>query len=140
PIFAMILPSLIGRDVLPSEADRNRFEPLLNRMSEGDRKELDDLLHRPMKPAVYAGIKSVLDRCFHHRMIQEGEKDDLEHAMARCAANPGASCSSSGASAAHRLIVASLGLVPRHCDIANKPVTDQQLSEPIKRLVSAVRK
>ena len=40
----------------------------------------------------------------------------------------------------HRLIVASLGLVPRHCDIANKPVSDQQLSEPIKRLVSAVRK
>ena len=140
PIFAMILPSLIGRDVLTSEADRNRFEPLRNRMVEADRRELDELLHRPMKPAVYAGIKSVLDRCFHHRMIQEGEKDDLEHAMARCAGNPGASCASSEASAVHRLMVASLGLVPRHCDMANKPVSDQQLSEPIKRLVSAVRK
>jgi dihydroxyacid dehydratase/phosphogluconate dehydratase len=140
PIFAMILPSLIGREVLTSEGDRNRFEPLRNRMTEFDRRELDDLLHRPLKPPVYAGIKSILDRCFHHRMIQENEKDELEHAMARCAGNPGASCASSEASAVHRLIIASLGLVPRHCDIANKPVSDHQLSEPIKRLVSAVRK
>jgi dihydroxyacid dehydratase/phosphogluconate dehydratase len=140
PIFAMILPSMIGREVLVSEADRNRFEPLRSRMTESDRRVLDDLLHRPLKPPVYAGIKSMLDRCFHHRMIQENEKDDLEHAMARCAGNPGAGCASSEASAVHRLIIASFGLVPRHCDIANKPVADHQLSEPIKRLVSAVRK
>ena len=140
PIFAMILPSLIGREVLASEADRNRFEPLRHRMSESDRKELDDLLHRPLKPPVYAGIKSILDRCFHHRMIQETEKDDLERAIARCAGNPGAGCSSSEASAVHRLLIASFGFVPRHCDIANKPVPDHQLSEPIKRLVTAVRK
>jgi dihydroxyacid dehydratase/phosphogluconate dehydratase len=135
PIFAMILPSLIGREVLVSEADRNRFEPLRTRMSESDRKELDDLLHRPLKPPVYAGIKSILDRCFHHRMIQETEKDDLERAIAR-----GAGCASSEASAVHRLLIASFGFVPRHCDIANKPVSDHQLSEPIKRLVTAVRK
>jgi dihydroxyacid dehydratase/phosphogluconate dehydratase len=140
PIFAMILPSLIGREVLASEADRNRFEPLRNRMTESDRKELDHLLHRPLKPPVYAGIKSVLDRCFHHRMIQESEKDDLERAIARCAGNPGSGCSSSEASAVHRLLIASFGFVPRHCDIANKPVADHHLSEPIRRLVTAVRK
>jgi dihydroxyacid dehydratase/phosphogluconate dehydratase len=140
PIFAMVLPSLVGREVLTPEVDRNRFEPLRNRMSESDRRELDDLLHRPLKPAVYAGIKSILDRCFHHRLIQESEKDDLEHVMARTAGNPGTACASSEASAVHRLIIASLGFVPRHCDIANKPVADHQLSEPIKRLVTAVRK
>jgi hypothetical protein len=32
--FAMILPSMISRESLASEADRNRFEPLRNRMSE----------------------------------------------------------------------------------------------------------
>jgi dihydroxyacid dehydratase/phosphogluconate dehydratase len=73
-------------------------------------------------------------------MIQEAEKDDLERAIARCAGNPGAGCSSSQASAVHRLLIASFGFVPRHCDIANKPVPDHQLSEPIKRLVTAVRK
>ena len=140
PVFAMVLPSLIARDVLTSESDRNRFEPLRSRLVESDRMELDDLLHRPMKAAVYAGIKAILDRSFHHRMIQEGEKDDLTRAMARCAATPSASCGSSSAAAVHRMIIASLGLVPRHCDIASKPVSDQQLSDPIKRLVSAVRK
>ncbi|HET9132156.1 MAG TPA: dihydroxy-acid dehydratase, partial [Terriglobia bacterium] len=140
PIFAMVLPSLVGREVLISEAERNRFEPLRNRMPESDRMMLDDLLHRPLKPPVYAGIKSILDRCFHHRLIQENEKDDLEHVMARIAGNPGASCASSETSAVNRLMIASLGFVPRHCDIANKPVADHQLSEPIKRLVTAVRK
>jgi dihydroxyacid dehydratase/phosphogluconate dehydratase len=140
PVFAIVLPSLIGRETLTSEADRNRFEPLRNRMSESDWKDLDDLLHRPLKPAVYAGIKFILDRCFHHRMIQESEKDDLERVIARGAGDSGAGCASSEASAVHRLMIASLGFVPRHCEITNKPVSDHQLSEPIKRLVSAVRK
>jgi len=140
PVFAMVLPSLIGRETFTSESDRNRFEPLRNRMTDFDRHELDDLLLRPLNPDVYSSIKSILDRCFHHRLIQDIEKDDLEHVMARCTGTSGASCAASRASAVHRLIVASLGLVPRHCDIANKPVSDAQLSEPIHRLVTAVRK
>src|SRR4029079_9414950 len=135
PIFAMVPPSLIGREVLASEADRNRFDHLRHRMPESERKELDDLLHRPLKPPVYAAIKSILDRCFHHRMIQETEKHDLERAIARCTGNPGAGCSSSEASPLHRVLIASFGFVPGICDIPKKPVADHQLSEPIKRLV-----
>jgi len=140
PVFAMVIPSLVGREARTTIEDRSRFEPLRVRMSESDRNELDDLLARPLKLDVYAAIKSLLDRCFHHRIIQDNEKDDLERVMARCAGIPGANCAASDASVSNRLIVASLGLVPRHCDIANKPVSDLHLSGPVKRLVSAVHK
>jgi dihydroxyacid dehydratase/phosphogluconate dehydratase len=93
-----------------------------------------------MKPHVYAQLKGLLDRCFHRRMVQEGEKDDLERSIAKCASVPGANCSSSEASMAHRMILASMGLVPRHLDITVKPPTDAQLSDVVKRLVQAVMK
>src|SRR5262249_43100073 len=52
----------------------------------------------------------------------------------------GSNCAASEASMAHRLILASLGLVPRHLDIAVKPPTDAQISDAVKRLIQAIQK
>jgi dihydroxy-acid dehydratase len=140
PVFAMLIPSLIGRESYLSEEDRRKFEPLRHRITESERAELDELLHRPMKPNVYAQVKTLLDRCFHRRVIQENEKDELERSMARCASVPGANCAASEASMGHRLVLASLGLVPRKLDIAVKAPTDEQLGEAVKRLLQAIQK
>src|SRR3989442_4229445 len=140
PIFAMLIPSLIGRESHISDEDRRKFEPLRHRLLEAERAELDGLFHRPMKPHVYAQVKALLDRCFHRRIVQENEKDDLERSIAKCASVPGANCAASEASMVHRLILASFGLVPRHLDISVKPPTDEQMSEVVKRLVQAIQK
>jgi dihydroxy-acid dehydratase len=140
PIFAMLIPSLIGREVFASEEDKRRFEPLKARLPEVERRELDDLLRRPIKPDVYGHIKLLLDRCFHRRMVQESEKDDLEHCLAKCASVPGGSCGATEASIVHRLMLASFGLVPRHCDILVKSPADEHLAEIVKRLLSAIQK
>src|SRR5215813_851576 len=140
PVFAVMIPSLVGREIRVTEEDRRRFEPLRNRLSESERAELDHLFHRPMKPHVYAQVKTILDRCFHRRIVQENEKDDLERAIAKCSAMPGSNCASSEASMAHRMILASFGLVPRHLDICLKPPSDEQISEVVKRLTQAISK
>jgi dihydroxyacid dehydratase/phosphogluconate dehydratase len=140
PLFAVLIPSLIGRESHVSEEDRRKFEGLRHRLSETERVELDELLQRPMKPHIYAQLKALLDRCFHRRIVQEGEKDEFERSIAKCASVPGANCSSSEASMAHRMILASLGLVPRQLDISVKPSTDDQMSEVVKRLMQAVQK
>jgi dihydroxyacid dehydratase/phosphogluconate dehydratase len=140
PVFAMLIPSLIGRETHIADEDRRKFEPLRHRLGETERAELDRLLERPLKPHVYAQVKALLDRCFHRRIVQESERDDLERSMARCAATPGANCGSSEASMAHRMILASLGLIPKHLDIAVKPPTDEQTSEVAKRLIQAIQK
>jgi dihydroxyacid dehydratase/phosphogluconate dehydratase len=140
PLFAMFLPSLIGREVFTSEEERRRFEPLRHRLSPNERHELDQLLQRPLKSNVYAGLKCLLDRCFHQRLITENEKDDLEHLMARCTAVPGAGCGASEASMVHRMMLAAFGIVPRGLDILLKPPTDQQLSDSIRRLLTAIQK
>jgi dihydroxyacid dehydratase/phosphogluconate dehydratase len=140
PVFALVLPSAIGRDALLRAEDLVRFEPLRHRMPASDRDELDDLLRRPLNSSVYTGVKSVLDRCLRGRLIAEPEKDALELLLARSTGSPCSNCANSDASAANRLIVASFGFVPRHCDISNKPVTDHQLLEAVRRLVTAVGK
>src|SRR6185436_18733882 len=84
PLFAMLIPSLIGREILVPEEDRRKFEPLRHRLTETERTELDHLLQRPVKPPVYAQLKSLLDRCFHRRIVQEGEKDELERSIVKC--------------------------------------------------------
>ncbi|HLH30828.1 MAG TPA: dihydroxy-acid dehydratase, partial [Terriglobia bacterium] len=140
PIFAAMIPSLVGRESHVSEDDRRKFEPLRHRLTETERDELDELFLRPMKPNVYAQVKTILDRCFHRRLVQEGEKDDLERIVARCSSIPGANCAASEASMGHRMILASFGLVPRHLDIAVKPPTDDQSSEVVQRLISAIVK
>jgi dihydroxyacid dehydratase/phosphogluconate dehydratase len=140
PIFAMFIPSLIGRDAFVTEEDRRKFEPLRHRLSQEDRQELEDLLRRPLKPHVYAQIKSLLDRCFHRRIVQENEKDELERVMAKCTSVPGANCAASEASMVHRMMLASFGLVPRHLDIAVKTPSDEQLSEIVKRLIHGIQK
>src|SRR5262249_23643628 len=76
PMFAMLIPSAIGRETFVNEDDRRKFDPLRHRVSESERAELDQLFRKPMKPHVYAQLKGLLDRCFHRRMVQEGEKDD----------------------------------------------------------------
>src|SRR5262249_21324961 len=138
PLFAMVLPSLISRDVVATEDDRRRFEPLRSRMSDPERTELDDLLHRPLKPDVYAAIKSMLDRCFHRRAIQENERDDLAMIAAKCTAAPGANCAASPASMVNRMMLASFGLVPRKLDVTVRPPSDEQLSEAVKRLINGI--
>src|SRR5215467_10611416 len=140
PLFAMIIPSVIGRESYVSEEDRRKFEPLRHRLTDIERADLDKLFHRPMKPHVYAQVKALLDRCFHRRIVQENEKDELERSIAKCASVPGANCAASEASMAHRMILASLGLVPRKLDISVKPPTDEQLAEVVKRIVQAIQK
>jgi dihydroxyacid dehydratase/phosphogluconate dehydratase len=140
PVFAMLIPSMVGRESHVSEEDRRKFEPLRHRLTETERADLDGLFHRPMKPHVYAQVKALLDRCFHRRIIQENEKDELERSIAKCASAPGANCAASEASLAHRMILASFGLVPRKLDISVKSPTDEQLSEVVKRLVQAIQK
>ncbi len=140
PVFAMVLPSWIGREARMTEEDRMSFSSLLNRMPELETSELNDLLHRPLGPDVYASIKFILDRCYEDRVLQESEKNDLEHTAARSTSNSGASCAASKATIVHRLIVAALGLVPKNCDITNRPVSDPHLQESIQRLIAAIRK
>lgn len=140
PIFAAMIPSVIGRETHVGEEDKRKFEPLRHRMTDSEREELDSLFHRPMKPYVYAQVKTILDRCFHRRVIQENEKDDLERALAKCSSSPGSNCAASEASMAHRMILASFGIVPRHLDIAVKPPSDEQTSEFVKRLIQAIVK
>jgi dihydroxyacid dehydratase/phosphogluconate dehydratase len=140
PVFATLIPSLIGREIRVMDDDRRKFEPLRHRLNETERAELDQLFHRPMKPHVYAQVKALLDRCFHRRIVQEGEKDDLERSIAKCSSVPGANCGASEASMVHRMILASFGIVPRHLDISMKPPDDQQLSEVVKRLIQAIQK
>ena len=140
PIFAMVVPSLIGREVFASEEDRRRFEPLRDRLTDSRRQELEDLLRKPLKPPVYAGLKCLLERCAHDRLLAESEKDELEHAMARCTAVPGANCAASEASMVHRMMLAAFGIVPRGFDILLKPPSDEQLAEAVKRLILAIQK
>jgi dihydroxyacid dehydratase/phosphogluconate dehydratase len=140
PVFALLIPSSIGREGHLSEEDRRKFEPLRHRLIETERAELDELFQRPMKPYVYAQVKLLLDRCFHRRVVQEGEKDELERTIAKCTAVPGANCAASEASMAHRMILASLGVVPRHLDISVKPPSDDQVIEAVRRLIQAVQK
>jgi dihydroxyacid dehydratase/phosphogluconate dehydratase len=140
PIFAMVIPPAIGREVFVNEEDRRRFEPLKARLPEGEQAQLDELLHRPMKPNVYAQIKTLLDRYFNRRIIQEAEKDELEHCLVRCTSVIGSNCAASEASMIHRMMLASFGLVPRHLDVLVKPPTDDQLSDMVKRLFTAILK
>jgi dihydroxy-acid dehydratase len=140
PVFAALIPSLIGRENHVSDEDRRKFDLLRHRLSQSERAELDDLFQRPMKPFVYAQVKLILDRCFHRRIVQEGEKDELERTIAKCTAVQGANCAASEASMAHRMILASLGVVPRGLDICIKPPSDEQISDAVARLIQAIEK
>jgi dihydroxyacid dehydratase/phosphogluconate dehydratase len=140
PIFAIFIPSSIGRESFMSEEDRRKFEPLRHRLPDAERSELTELFRRPMKPHVYAQLKAILDRCFHRRVVQESEKDDLERTVVKCTAVPGANCAASEASMVHRMILASLGVVPRDLDISVKSPSDDHLSDAVKRLLQAVLK
>ena len=140
PLFAMVVPSLISKEVFTTEEERRRFEPLRTRLAAEERGQLDQLLHRPLKSEVYAGVKCLLDQCFHQRLVSENEKDDLEHLMARCTAVPGAGCAVSEASIVHRMMLAAFGIVPRGLDILVKPPSDQQLTSSIRRLLTAIQK
>ena len=140
PLFAMVVPSLISKEVFTTEEERRRFEPLRTRLAAAERGQLDELLHRPLKSEVYAGVKCLLDQCFHQRLVSENEKDDLEHLMARCTAVPGAGCAVSEASIVHRMMLAAFGIVPRGLDILVKPPSDQQLTTAIRRLLTAIQK
>ncbi len=140
PVFAMLIPSLISKEAFATEEEKRKFEPLKMRVPPADRQELDSLLQRPLKPHVYAQVKIFLDRCFHRRVIQEGEKDDLERSLAKCASVPGGNCGASEASMVHRMMLASLGMVPRHLDILVKAPGDEQIGEMVKRLVLSMTK
>ncbi|HEY2384737.1 MAG TPA: dihydroxy-acid dehydratase [Terriglobia bacterium] len=140
PVFAVMIPSLIGREAHVSEEDKRKFDPLRHRLTESERAELDELFQRPMKSHVYAEVKTILDRCFHRRIVQENEKDDLERVIAKCSASPGANCAASEASMAHRMILASFGIVPKHLDICVKAPSDNQTSDVVQRLLQAITK
>ena len=140
PVFAMLIPSQIGRENHTTDEDRRKFESLRHRLSQTERAELDNLLQRPMKPCVYAQVKLILDRCFHRRIVQESEKDNLERTIARCTSVQGANCAASEASMSHRMILASLGVVPRGLDICVKPPSDDQIADAVARLIQAIEK
>src|SRR5262245_39666535 len=44
PVFAMVIPSLIAREPFTTEEEKRRFEPLKTRLSDTERRELDELL------------------------------------------------------------------------------------------------
>ena len=91
-----------------------------------------------MKPHVYAQMKGLLD----HASIAESfrkTKRTMERAIAKCTSVPGANCAASDASMAHRMILASFGLVPRHLDICAKPPSEEQTSAFVKRLIHAIQ-
>jgi dihydroxy-acid dehydratase len=140
PLFAALIPTTIGREVFFTDSEWRRFEPLRHRLNEPEAVELEKLFHIPLKPDVYARAKTLLDRCFHRRLVSEGEKEQLERMMAKCTSVSGANCAASEASVIHRMMLASLGLVPRHLDIALKPPADEQLLEVVRRLIEAVQK
>ena len=140
PVFAMVVPSLVARESFATEDDRRRFEPLRGRLPREQCSQLDDLLCRPLKPNVYAGLKCLLDRSAHDRLVGENEKDDLERAMARCTAVPGANCAASEASMVHRMMLSAFGIVPRGLDILLKPPADDELDDAVKRLITAIHK
>src|SRR5207247_5744414 len=133
PVFALLIPSLIGRESHVPEDDRRKFEPLRHRLTESERAELDQLFARPMKPHVYAHIKLILDRCFHRRVVQAGEKDELQRTIAKCTSVQGANCAASEASMAHRFILASLGVVPRRLVICVYPDGVDRQRETLNR-------
>src|SRR5262245_62383449 len=56
PVFAMLVPSLIGRENYVAEEDRRKFDSLRHRLTEIERTELDQLFQRPMKAHVYAQV------------------------------------------------------------------------------------
>src|SRR4029453_5666423 len=140
PLFAIVVPSLIGKEVFATEEERRRFEPLRSRLPEPERGQLDELLRRPLKTDVYANLKCLMDRCFPRRIFSENEKDDLEHVMARCTAVPGANCGASQASMVHRMMLAAFGIVPKGLDILLKPPSNQQLSDAVRRMLTAIQK
>ena len=140
PVFAMVFPSLIAKEIFASEEDLRKFDPLRSRMSDEERSDLDGLLHRPLKPNVYAGLRCVLSRSVQKRLVGENEKDELERVMARCTSAPGASCASSEASMVHRMMLAAFGIVPRHMDIASRPPPEAHVAEAVKRLITAIQK
>jgi dihydroxyacid dehydratase/phosphogluconate dehydratase len=140
PVFAVVFPSVVSKEAFASEEDRHRFDAIRSRMSDAEREELDQLLQRPMKPNVYAGLKCMLNRGVQKRILAEDEKDELERVMARCTAVPGANCAASEASVVHRMMLASFGVVPRHMDISSKPPTDEQTAEAVRRLLLAIQK
>ncbi len=140
PMFGAFIPSVIGREVFVTDEEKRKFEPLRHRLANEDRRELDALFQLPLKPHVYAQIKGLLDRCFHRRLIQEGEKDDLERMIAKCASTPGANCAASESSMVNRMMLASFGIVPRHFDICLKPPSEEQISEVVHRLIQAIQK
>lgn len=140
PVFAMVIPPVIGREVFLANEERRKLQMLKDRFLAPEREELDQLSHRPVKPHTYARIKVLLERAFHRRIIAEEEKDDIQCMLAKCAAALGANCAASEESVAHRMILASLGLVPRRFDICLKAPSDEQLSEAVSRLIQAVQK
>src|SRR5881296_57451 len=46
PVFAALIPSLIGRESHLTDEERRKFEPLRHRLSQAERAELDDLFRR----------------------------------------------------------------------------------------------
>jgi dihydroxyacid dehydratase/phosphogluconate dehydratase len=140
PVFAMLIPSLIGREVHATEDEKRRFEPLKARLPEFERRELQSLLQRALKPSVYEQIHALLERYFHQRVLQENEMDELARVFVKCTSMPGANCAASATSMIHRLMLASLGMVPRHFDILTKSPADEQLHDAIKRMITCIQK
>ena len=139
-IYAAFLPTPVGREVHLREEERRKFESLRERLTATEAAELFSLLGLPIKPQVYEAVKACLDHLFHKRMILESEKDELERLVARAAAASGANCVSSDASIVNRLMIATLGLVPRHMELSLKPPDDEQLAHVVHRLIQGIQR
>ena len=140
PLYAAFIPTTVGRPVHIEEDGRRRFERLRERIPQPERDRIFALLEQPIDGQVYEQIKVDLDRLFHKRAILEGEKDDLEYALASRSFLPGAGSGSSAESIVTRLMIAGFGIVPRNMDLSLEPPDDARLAQAVERLVQGIEK
>lgn len=140
PLFAAFIPPFLHREALLPEDDRMKFEPLRLRLNEFERAELDNLIHRPLKPFLYADLRLFLDRCSQKRLLSDTDKDELSRISARATAVPGANCAASESALISRMVLAALGFVPRRLDLSARSPSEEQLGHVVERVLLATQK
>lgn len=140
PVYAVFLPTVVGRKIKLNEGELRRFDAILDRLSPSEAVELFELIRLPVNGRLYERVKACLDECFGNRSILESEKDELERIVAARAASAGAASASSRASIVTRLMIATFGLVPQKMDISTRPPRDEQLEHVVERLVQGIHR
>ena len=69
PVYAVFLPTMVGRKVELNEGERRRFAAIRDRLSPSEAAELFELIRLPVNGLLYERVKACLDRCFGNRSI-----------------------------------------------------------------------